>query len=362
MIRRLGQLAMFVACMAAPCRVPEAWPDPGLPATRELFPLSLLSVPYVPLRATPIPQGTSQCSLQVTRSNTFEFSDIIKESLEAAPPGRMMVDRAGAEAFAQAHPSESLIYYFDAEVQHTALTFRHAATADTEVALTLAWQSLDGGFLDGSIEDFHKLGFKQIGRGCIARDQMAIVVIQKGRVVAFSRRATRARAEDPLLTVLHRLCEGAHWTLSLSGSLKVPLTHGSWGHRSRWDASVGMACQWRPSEHAILDLGSSFLFRNIEDKSPSPFTIKNQAAAHLGVECRRWTRVRPYLLLIWSSALASAEPGSNLNKPALIHDAGIHVRLGRGTALTLGYVNNITHNENTADMGIALRLALRIPK
>jgi len=34
----------------------------------------------------------------------------------------------------------------------------YGMTPDADLALTLGWQSQDGGFLDGLIEDIHKLG------------------------------------------------------------------------------------------------------------------------------------------------------------------------------------------------------------
>ena len=85
----------------------------------------------------------------------------------------------------------------------------------------------------------------------------------------------------------------------------------------------------------------------------SPFLLKDEHDGHLGWEWLGWSRVRPFLVLVYTSGLAAAKPGDKLNRSSLIHDLGVHVRLGPRTALTFSYINNITHNENTADMGFA---------
>jgi len=82
-------------------------------------------------------------------------------------------------------------------------------------------------------------------------------------------------------------------------------------------------------------------------------------AAHLGWEWHGWRWCRPFLVLVATNGITSHGPGSKLDQPTLVHDLGAHFRLNAHTALTLSYINNISHNENTADMGIALRLSVR---
>jgi hypothetical protein len=91
----------------------------------------------------------------------------------------------------------------------------------------------------------------------------------------------------------------------------------------------------------------------------NPFLIKDQIAGHLGWEWRGWARVRPFLVLVYHDGLTSQGPGATLDRPSVIHDLGLHLRLGPKVAATFSYINNITHNENTADMGLSLRLAVR---
>ena len=48
-----------------------------------------------------------------------------------------------------------------------------------------------------------------------------------------------------------------------------------------------------------------------------------------------------------------------LDQYSLQHDLGFHWLLWKNTTLTFRYLNNITHNENTADMGLGLSVDAR---
>lgn len=338
----------------------EPWPDPGPPASRDLFPLNLVPLSYRPLGAKTVGAGQWRISLQATRSNTFEFSDLIKERLPRDPSGRITVDRSGATQFAASMPNEPLIYFFDAEVQRTEFGFRYGLTRDTDLALTLGWQSLEGGFMDGLIEAVHRLGFEQAGRSAIARNQLTFAIVQKGQVIYFSQEPVRFHAVDPVVAVLHRCYEDSRLTVSFIGAVQIPATRFAGEFRSDWDSSAGLTFQWEPSSAQAIHGGGAYLRRSIRGGlGATPFLIKDQIAGHLGWEWRGWSRVRPFLVLVYHDALTSQGPGATLDKPSVIHDLGVHVRLGPRTALTFSYLNNLTHNENTADMGLAVRLAVR---
>ena len=173
------------------------WPDPGPPATRDLFPLNLVALTYRPAGANPIGMGEWRFAFQVTRSNTFEFSDQIKDLLARDPSGRITVTRAEMTQAANTLPNAPLLFFFDGEIQRTELGFRYGLTPDTDLAVTLGWQSMGGGFLDGLIENFHKLGFEQNGRNAIARNQLTLAIVQNGKLIYFTQTTIRARPWTP---------------------------------------------------------------------------------------------------------------------------------------------------------------------
>ena len=49
----------------------------------------------------------------------------------------------------------------------------------------------------------------------------------------------------------------------------------------------------------------------------------------------------------------------HLDRPSLQHDLGVHWQVHPRWLLTLRYLNNLTHNENTADMGFGFSLSTR---
>lgn len=350
-------LAFTVPLLA---EVEPPWPDPGPPSTRDLFPLNLVPLTYRPVGANTIGKGEWRFSFQVTRSNTFEFSDLIKDRLGRDSSGRISVDQAGTEKFARSLPNEPLVYFFDAEIQRTEFSLRYGMTQNTDVAVTMGWQSIGGGFMDGLIEDFHKLGFEQTGRNAIAQNQLTTAIIQKGQVIYFSQTPVRYRPVDPVLAIIHRFYEDSNLTLSFLGALQIPATTFEGQFRSNWDSSAGLVLQWRPRHNQVINGGAAYLRREMRGgNGVNPFLIKDQIAGHLGWEWQGWRRIRPFLVLVYHDGLTSQGPGATLDKPSVNHDLGVHVRLSDRVALTCSYINNITHNENTSDMGLALRLAVR---
>jgi hypothetical protein len=314
---------------------------------------------YRPVAAETLGQGRWRVSTQTIRANTFEFSDIIKDHLARDTSGRLGVDRALVKQVALSMPNEPLVFFFDGEVQRTELAFRYGATPSLDLSLVLGWQSVDGGCLDGLIEDFHKLGIYQTGRNAIARNQLTMAVIQQGKMVLFAQEAMQNRPVDPVLSLVQRLYEEQGFTLSLIGALQIPATRFAGTYKSLWDSSAGLVFQWRPFPNQSFNGGGAYLRRTTKPfEGVAPFLIKDQIAGHLGWQWEGWRRVRPYFLLLYHDSLTSHGPGATLDKPSLNHDLGVHVRLGPRTVLTFGYINNITHNENTADMALELRLAV----
>jgi hypothetical protein len=360
MIRSSAGCLLLAAALPLAAGSDDTWPDPGPPSSRDLFPLNLVPLIYRPAGAVPVGKGQWRVSFQVTRSNTFEFSDLIKDRLERDTSGRITVSPAGTTQFAASLPNEPLLFFFDGEVQLTEFSFRYGLTKDTDVSLTLGWRSIDGGFLDGLIEGFHKLGFEQGGREAITRDQLTFAIVQKGQVVYFSQDPVRFHPVDPVVALVHRFYESPRLTVSFLGALQIPATRFGGEFRSNWDSSAGLTFQWQLSPNQVVNGGGAYLRRNIKGGiGQSPFLIKDQIAGHLGWEWRGWSRVRPFLVLVYHDGLTSQGPGATLDKPSVIHDLGMHVRLSARTALSFSYINNITHNENTSDMGLALRLAVR---
>ena len=356
----LIQACLVLASMPSMAQATGApWPDPGPPATRDLFPLNLTPLTYRPIAAPTLGQGEWRYSLQATEANTFEFSDPIKDLLAKDTSGRIAIDAAEAQRLAQQFPREPLLFFFDGEVTRWDLSARYGLSDTTDLGFSLTWQGYGGGFLDQLIENFHKLGFEQTGRTAIVRNELTFTAIQNGKVVFFTQTPLEAKFEDPTIALIHRFYQTERWTFSWLGVVKIPLTRDFGLYESDWDSSAALEAQWRPSSRQAVDMGVAYVRRGLRNPGPDPFFIKDQVAGHIGWEWLSSGRVRPFLVLVAQSGLTPPAHGDKLDKPSLIHDLGVHIRLGAATALTFSYINNITHNENTADMGFALRLSVR---
>jgi hypothetical protein len=266
------------------------------------------------------------------------------------------------QQFAQQHANQPMLFFFDGEVQRTELGLRVGLTDATDLELTLSWQGLSGGHLDPLIDDFHSLGFQQTGRSQFAENQLTMVVIEKGQVKFFTETPVKDRPVDPVLTLVHALSQTDTLSTSVLATVQIPTTRWAGSYRSNWDASLGLALKWEPaSADLAVDAGTAYIRRSKLLENPSPFFLKDQAAAHAALELRNWDRVHPYFMLVFVTGLTGPEPGNKLNRPSLCHDLGVHVRTGPHSVFTFGYINNITHNENTADMEFCARLTVTTP-
>jgi hypothetical protein len=331
----------------------------GPPATREMFPLYLISMSYQPADPTPLGPGRWRISLNHIQANTFEFSDVFKQQTPRDAQGRMKVTRAYVEAHASEYAHLPLVFLFDEETAQTSLRVRRGVTEQTDLWVELTFSSLGGGYLDGSIETFHKIGFEQFGRDRVLKDQITLVVMERGNLRFYSDRFVRGKPQDPLLGLVHRLLQDRGVTLSVALSVKPPLTTAYNIYQSGWDHGVSLAGRWEPQGNHRFYFGGGYVRRPVGNAAFREFpegNFRDGIGAHVTWERRSRSRVRPFIQLFWQSGYLHPQPGQKLDRASLQHDLGVHWTLSNRTSLTLRYLNNITHNENTADMGIGFSL------
>lgn len=348
--------ATLVAGLALQAQTPmETGPFP----TRDMFPLYLLPMVYQPVDPTPLGEGRWRVSLDHIRANTFEFSDIFKHQEPRDAEGRVAITRDFVLAHAAEYASLPLVFYFDEEVARTTLRVRYGLGPRTDLWAELPFQSHGGGYLDQAIEQFHKLGFKQFGRDGVAKNRQTLVVMTHGELIFYNDRPTRGKLQDPTLGLMHQLIQSGPWSLSLAVSLKPPLTRTYEVFQSGWDHAINLSTRWRPVPRHDLHAGLGYVKRprGSRDYNQLVFgAFRSGWGAHLGWEYRRHPRIRPFLQLYALSGQLPPQPHQQLHRMSLQHDLGCHWQLRRNLLLTFRYLNNITHHENTADMGLGLSL------
>lgn len=351
-----------VACLLLALLPPLKADDPmemGPFPTRDMFPLFLVPMVYQPVDPTPLGSGVWRVSIDHIRANTFEFSDVLKNKAPRDNQGRVAITRAFVLDHASEFANLPLVFYFDEEVVRTSLRLRFGLTPRTDFWGEIPFQSHTGGYLDGLIEDFHHLGFEQSGRELVQRNQLTLVVLTRGQLRFYSDRPIRGKTQDPTLGVTHLLSEGSTWLLSGYMALKPSLTTTYDIYRSGWDQAYGLTARWQPGPRWVFYGGAAFIHRpggngafNYSDFGG----FRDGWGCHGTFEFRGWPRLRPFFQLYAQSGQLPYHPSQKLDRPSLQHDIGFHWSIRKNTVLTFRYLNNITHNENTADMGLGLSL------
>ena len=334
--------------------------DPGVAPTRELFPLQLIPLTYQPLSPRPLGVGRWQVALHSARANVFEFSDAIKNGPPRDLQGRVQLTRAYWTQHAGDYARLPFAFWFDEEVLRTTLDVRTGLGPRTDAFLQWAWVSHTGGALDWTLERFHAgLGFRQWGRDLVARNQLVVAMMSRGQVTFYSDDPIKRKPQDPVLGLVHQVLSGAEGGLSLTASVKPPLTRTYDVYRSGWDSQLGATGWWDFRPEHQLTFGGAYTHRAPGSAAYEVLGYRDELAGHLGL--RGWTRSRlqPYLQLQVLSGFARRLEGATFHRPAFFHDLGFHWFWSPRTFATFRYVNNISHNENTADMAFAVGITTR---
>jgi hypothetical protein len=115
-------------------------------------------------------------------------------------------------------------YLLDLEAATLAFTAHYKISDDWSVYGTFSGVSYTDGFLDGTIEKFHKtLGFSTFGRPAVDRNRTTLVYDLKGAQVVLLDRPTNGGLLDPVFGVRYAgLQFSPTWRLALEAAVKIP--------------------------------------------------------------------------------------------------------------------------------------------
>jgi hypothetical protein len=327
-----------------------------------MFPLFLGTLVYQPVDPTPLGRGHWRFSLDHIRANTFEFSDVYQGIPVAGPPvGRERLTRDLIGLIGSWYPERPVLFYFDEEVVRTSLRVRAGLGEDTDVWAELPFQSQTGGFLDSMIESFHHMGFAQFGRDRVRKNELVLAVVAHGQLQFYTEEPVRTRVQDPTLGVMHRFLAGPRGELSGYAMVKPPLTKMYGAYGSGWDYGFGLTARWQVSARHVLYAGGGLVRRpggDLPFQAPALGRLTGGWGMHGTWAYQGWGRIRPYAQLYAQSGFLTRQPQMDLHRPSLQHDVGCHWLFRPNAALTIRYLNNLTHNQNTADMGLGLSLTV----
>jgi len=336
----------------------QDWGHLGPAPTRDQFPINLETLSYTPTAPDVLPPGGFEADLQWAEANTFEFSDVVKRDLTVNPPKGISLTQA--QQFAQQNPTLPLIFFFQMETALRTLRLRAGLGGGWEAWAMLPVLSYSSGFEDGLIDwTHHTFGFNQDGRADIPANQVRVVVIQNGSVTVYSDHGSGPKVQDPVAGLTRSLYQSDALALAINLQVKPALTRSLDHARAGWDSAFQFTGRWSPSASVDTYFGGGVVHRQSGNLIFNQYGFRDQLGLHAMVEGFRDGRWRPFFQLVYLTGTTYATPGDQLNKPSLQHDLGVHWLARPNLVFTLRYMNNITNNENTADMALIMEAAWR---
>jgi len=212
-----GLAAILSGLAAAPARgVTELM---GPLRISDMTPYNILRFDMLPYHASSAGAGSWAIEADLSYSNTFVMSDNVKSYLETRGRRRPLT-QADADAILGLGQDA---YYVDGEFGLLDLTFHYGLTRRSSVYLTLSAYDFTGGFLDGTIEGFHRtFGLDTEGRDLVARNRFQGVLAVEGIQTSFLAPPIDGGLGDPVIGLRHtwRL-RGPRWGLVLDGAVKI---------------------------------------------------------------------------------------------------------------------------------------------
>ena len=226
--RAIGATALFfLGCGAAvaddaPQSAPQEYPKLGLLRERDLSPFGFLRLDMRPAHAVWAPVGSWGVEVLLGYQNTWVMSPNVQQYLESLP-GRRHLGPADVAAI-RALPGEA--YLVDLELGLLDVAFHYKLAEHWSVNATLSAVRYSGGFLDGSIEEFHEtFGLSSFARPKVARNSVNVILDLKSvnDPLAFND-PPEGGLLDPTFGVRYSVAASpSPWNLVLESAVKVPI-------------------------------------------------------------------------------------------------------------------------------------------
>ena len=172
----------------------------GLLRSRDLTPFGFLRLDMRPAHAVTIEPGSWAFEAELAYQNTWSLSSEVEDYLTGIEAqGRNDLGPANLAAI-RALPGET--YLLDVESAVLDLTFHYKFSHDWTGYVIASGVSYQGGFLDNTIESFHKsFGFSSFGRPAARRNDVNLIYdLKSAQVVSFGA-PTSGGYSDPTLGV-----------------------------------------------------------------------------------------------------------------------------------------------------------------
>jgi len=324
----------------------------GLLRARDLTPFGFLRLDMRPAHAISAREGTWAFEAELAHQNTWALTRPVEEYLEALPGRRQLGDAELADI--RALPGEN--YLVDLELAELDFTIHHKFTKHWGAYLVLSGVNYSGGFLDGSIEQFHDaFRFDENGRPSAQRYDVNVIADLRSADLGLLESPTNGGFLDPTVGIRYSLAEKVRgWNVVLEAAAKLsfrsPKAFISTGTS---DYGFQATLQRFSDNHAWYVSASGVYYDGTSNIMPTGPRIVPTLV--VGYEWKLSPETHLILQGYVSDSVFSREETDLddllANKYQL--SLGIYRRFGRGV-LSFAITENLQNLNNTPDVGVQL--------
>ena len=323
----------------------------GLLQERDLTPFHFLRLDMRPAHALWNAPGSWGLEMTLGYQNTWAMSSNVRDYLQSLPK-RSSLGPEEVRAI-RALPGES--YLVDFELGTLDFVFHRRLSSQWSVLASFSGVSYAGGFLDGSIEQFHKaFGFGSFGRYAVRRNDVNVILTLKGKRSALLGTPPSGGLLDPTVGLRYSLLPSAGpWNLVLESSVKMPVRGQreflSTGH---FDTGLQATLQRFLGRHAFYLSAAAVHTRGLDLAGEESKIIPTIIAGYEYVFDKRTN------LIIQSYASRSTFSRQDTDLKELRggkYQLSLGLRHRAGPSLwTVALTENVVHLNNTPDVGFQL--------
>jgi hypothetical protein len=324
----------------------------GLLRARDLTPFGFLRLDMRPSYAGSSSPGSWAVETDLAYQNTWALSPEVERYLDSLP-GRRNLGPNELQAIRDL-PGEN--YLVDLELAQLDVTLHYQLSANWGAYLILSGASYDGGFLDGTIEGFHRtFGFSTFGRPAVSRNQINLLFdLKSTQYVSFDAPSSGGLL-DPTIGVRYTgMSISKRWKLVLGSAVKVAIgDRRSLLSTGRTDFGLQASLQrfWE-SQALYVDL-SAVYYAGATGVVPSPAQILPTLV--VGYERRLTSRTNAILQgYVSPSVYTRNETDLDVLRATKFQvSAGVRHHRGRNL-ISFALTENLQNVDDTPDIGFQL--------
>jgi hypothetical protein len=330
----------------------EKWQTLGLMRVRDTTPFGISRLDMLPAHAVAATPRTFAFEVNASYQNTWALSENVKSYLAKRGIQRGEIGASDIAAI-QALPGDA--YLVDGELGLADLTLHYRISRHLGVYATLPYFSFDGGFLDSTIEGFHKgIGIGNAGRNYAPRNRfLAVVDMERASLVL--EEPPENEFGDPVFGVRYSLTPDARpYNIVVEAAAKVVVVDsGRLVSTGENDYGLQISLQRFFRRNALyLSLAGVYF------PSPDPGLSEDLIIPTIvaGWETRI-SRHANFIVQTYASRSTVQETDlDELSANKFQATIGVQWRY-RGSVLRFGITENLANFDNTPDIGFNLSFA-----